>query len=104
MSTVSESIPTPDQAQSGDHQAGVFDPDDPEAPPPQRRFLIAAAIFIGYFVVVMLVAAAIRNRRWGGGASGSSGSKTPAWWSPDCAWSGVGMDSETVLMFVNLSV
>ena len=46
MSTVSESIPTPDQAQAGDHQAGVFDPDDPEGPPPQRRFLIAAAIFI----------------------------------------------------------
>ena len=56
MSTVSESIPTPDAAQAGDTQAGVFDPNDPEGPPPQRRFLIAAAIFIGYFVVVMLVA------------------------------------------------
>jgi len=56
MSTVSESIPTPDQVQAGDSQAGAFDPDDPEGPPPRRRFLIAAAIFIAYFVVVMLVA------------------------------------------------
>jgi neutral amino acid transport system permease protein len=56
MSTVSESIPTPDQAQSGDIQAGVYDPNDPEGPPPSRRFVLAAAIFIGYFVVVLLVA------------------------------------------------
>jgi branched-chain amino acid transport system permease protein len=56
MSTLSESIPTPDQAQSGDVQAGVFDPNDPEGPPPQRRALIAASIFIGYFVVILLVA------------------------------------------------
>jgi neutral amino acid transport system permease protein len=56
MSTVSESIPTPDAAQAGDTQAGVFDPDDPGGPPPRRRFLIAAAIFVGYFVVIMLVA------------------------------------------------
>ena len=34
MSTVSESIPTPDQAQSGDTQAGVYDPNDLEGPPP----------------------------------------------------------------------
>ena len=56
MSTLSESIPTPDQAQAGDVQAGVFDPNDPEGPPPQRRALIAASIFIGYFVVILLVA------------------------------------------------
>ena len=30
MSTVSESIPQPDQAQAGDTQAGVYDPNDPE--------------------------------------------------------------------------
>jgi branched-chain amino acid transport system permease protein len=56
MSTVSESIPTPDQAQAGDVQAGVYDPNDPEGPPPQRRAMIAVAIFVGYFVVVLLVA------------------------------------------------
>ena len=56
MSTVSESIPTPDQVQAGDTQAGVYDPNDPEGPPPERRFLIGASIFIGYFVVVLLVA------------------------------------------------
>jgi branched-chain amino acid transport system permease protein len=56
MSTLSESIPTPDQAQSGDTQAGVYDPSDPPAPPAQRRVLVAAAIFVGYFVVIMLVA------------------------------------------------
>ena len=37
MSTLSESIPTPDAAQSGDTQAGVYDPNDPEGPPPERR-------------------------------------------------------------------
>ncbi len=42
MTTVSESIPTPDQAQAGDTQAGVFDPNDPEGPPPERRFLLGA--------------------------------------------------------------
>jgi neutral amino acid transport system permease protein len=56
MTTVSDSIPQPDQVQAGDHAAGVFDPSDPEAPPPQRRAFIAASIFIGYFVVVILVA------------------------------------------------
>jgi branched-chain amino acid transport system permease protein len=56
MSTVSESIPTPDQAQAGDTQAGVYDPNDPEGPPPQRRALIAVTIFVAYFVVVLLVA------------------------------------------------
>jgi neutral amino acid transport system permease protein len=56
MSTVSESIPTPDQAQSGDVQAGVYDPNEPPGPPPERRALIAASIFIGYFVVILLVA------------------------------------------------
>ncbi len=56
MSTLSESIPTPDQVQAGDTQAGVYDPNDPEGPPPQRRFLIGASIFIGYFVMVLLVA------------------------------------------------
>jgi len=56
MSTLSESIPTPDQAQAGDTQAGVYDPNDPGGPPPQRRFLLGAAIFIGYFVIVILVA------------------------------------------------
>ncbi len=56
MSTVSESIPTPDQAQAGDTAAGVYDPNDPGGPPPQRRIMIAAVIFIGYFIVVMLVA------------------------------------------------
>ncbi|WP_228521751.1 branched-chain amino acid ABC transporter permease [Nocardioides islandensis] len=56
MSTVSESIPTPDQAQAGDTAAGVYDPNDPQGPPPQRRAMIAAAIFIGYFVVILLVA------------------------------------------------
>ena len=56
MSTLSESIPTPDAAQAGDTQAGVFDPNDPGGPPPERRFLIAAVIFVGYFVVIMLVA------------------------------------------------
>ena len=56
MSTVSESIPTPDQTQAGDVQAGVFDPNDPEGPPPQRRLFLAVTIFVGYFVVVLLVA------------------------------------------------
>jgi branched-chain amino acid transport system permease protein len=56
MSTVSESIPTPDQAQAGDTQAGVYDPNDPGGPPPQRRVLIAVTIFVGYFVVVLLFA------------------------------------------------
>jgi len=67
MSTVSESIPTPDQAQAGDVQAGTYDPNDPEGPPPQRRALIAAAIFIGYFVVVLLVA------KYAPGTAGSIG-------------------------------
>ena len=35
MSTVSESIPQPDQAQAGAHEAGVYDPNEPEGPPPQ---------------------------------------------------------------------
>jgi branched-chain amino acid transport system permease protein len=56
MSTVSESIPTPDAAQSGDTQAGVYDPNDPGGPPPERRLMLAATVFIGYFVVVLLVA------------------------------------------------
>src|SRR5690349_23091688 len=56
MSTVSESIPTPDQSQAGDTAAGVYDPNDPGGPPPERRFLIAASIFVGYFVLVILVA------------------------------------------------
>jgi neutral amino acid transport system permease protein len=56
MSTVSESLPTPDQAQSGDVQAGVYDPNDPAGPPPERRVFLAATIFIGYFVVVLLLA------------------------------------------------
>jgi neutral amino acid transport system permease protein len=56
MSTLSESIPTPDAAQAGDQQAGVYDPDDPGGPPPERRALIAASIFVGYFAVVMLMA------------------------------------------------
>ena len=56
MSTVSESIPQPDQLQAGDTQAGVFDPNEPPAPPPQRRALMATAIFVGYFVVVLLLA------------------------------------------------
>ena len=56
MSTLSDSIPTPDQAQAGDTQAGVYDPNDPGGPPPQRRALIAAAVFVTYFVVVILIA------------------------------------------------
>jgi len=56
MSTISESIPTPDQAQAGDTQAGVFDPNDPGGPPPERRVLIATVVFVGYFVVIMVLA------------------------------------------------
>ena len=56
MSTISESIPQPDQAQAGGHEAGVYDPNEPTGPPPERRFQLAAAIFVGYFVIVILVA------------------------------------------------
>jgi neutral amino acid transport system permease protein len=56
MSTVSESIPQPDQAQAGTGEAGVYDPNEPEGPPPQRRAQIAAMIFVGYFAVIMVVA------------------------------------------------
>ena len=44
------------------------------------------------------IVTARNTRRSGGGPSGSLGSKTPAWTSPAWVWSGVGMDSETVLM------
>jgi neutral amino acid transport system permease protein len=56
MSTLSESIPTPDHTQAGDVQAGVYDPNDPGGPPPQRRVFLAVTIFVAYFVVVLLVA------------------------------------------------
>jgi len=56
MSTVSESIPQPDQAQAGTTEAGVYDPNDPEGPPPQRRAQIAAAIFVVYFAVILVLA------------------------------------------------
>ena len=55
MSTISESIPTPDQTQGGDVQAGVFDPNDPEGPPPERRVLLAVTIFVVYFAVVLIL-------------------------------------------------
>ena len=44
------------------------------------------------------IEAARTNRRSGGGPSGSLGSNTPACVSPACAASGVGMDSERVLI------
>ena len=55
MSTISESIPTPDQTQGGDVQAGVFDPNDPEGPPPERRVFLAVTIFVVYFAVVLIL-------------------------------------------------
>jgi neutral amino acid transport system permease protein len=55
MSTISESIPTPDQTQGGDVQAGVFDPNDPGGPPPERRVLLAVTIFVVYFAVVLIL-------------------------------------------------
>jgi neutral amino acid transport system permease protein len=55
MSTISESIPTPDQTQGGDVQAGVFDPNDPAGPPPERRVLLAVTIFVVYFAVVLIL-------------------------------------------------
>jgi branched-chain amino acid transport system permease protein len=55
MSTISESIPTPDQTQGGDVQAGVFDPNDPEGPPPERRVFLAVTIFVAYFAIVLIL-------------------------------------------------
>ena len=55
MSTISESIPTPDQSQGGDVQAGVFDPNDPGGPPPERRVFLAVTIFVVYFAVVLIL-------------------------------------------------